>query len=265
MTSTRARAIEKTRSWAEGAVSILITPTSPPSKHKCHALGSLKASAEPQRCYLEELPTELLQQIFFTALNGNLLKASPRVAIKLSGSDAVRQAAFFLCFYSPNIAKIQKHFEFRSILSEVCVPVPFWELRSMTHAVLNSSWCKWSWVKNFLYGLLTNVVCRFERDYTSKVDEKTTHYLRWICQHQEKEITELAIRVLHGEGPGGEQVGIGMNLFDISINSYPDECGDDVFDFLYDTDTWTEFDTFRLRCNAFGNKQLNAGQLNDCY
>ena len=265
MLSMRARTLKRTRSRAEGPVSIRIAPTSPPSKRKCHSLGSAKASAEPQRCYLEGLPAELLQQIFFTALNGNLLKASPRVAVKLSGSDAVRQAAFFLCFYSPDIAKIRDHFEFRGILSDICVPVPFWELRSMTHAVLNSSWCKWSWVKNFLYGLLTNAVYRFERDYTSNVDEKTTHYLRWICQHREKKITDLAIRELHGKGPGGEDVGIGINLFDISINSYPDECGDDVFDFLYDTDTWTDFDTFRLQCNAFGSKQLKAGQLNDYY
>jgi hypothetical protein len=265
MVSTRAQALKGTRSRAKRPISILITPTSPPSKRKCHGLDSLKASARPQWCYLEELPTELLQQIFFTALNGNLLKASPRVAVKLSGSDAVRQAAFFLCFYSPDIAKIRDHFEFRGILSDVCVPVPFWELRSMTRAVLNSSWCKWGWVKNFLYGLLTNVVCRFERDYTSNVDEETIHCLRRICQHREKEITDLAITELHGKGPSGEQVGIGINLFDISINSYPDECGDDVFDFLYDTDTWTEFDIFRLRCNAFGSKQLKAGQLNDYY
>jgi hypothetical protein len=265
MASTRAWALKGTRSRAKRPVSILITPTSLSSKRKCHGLGSSKASAEPQRCYLEELPTELLQQIFFTALNGNLLKASPRVAVKLSGSDAVRQAAFFLCFYSPDIAKIRDHFEFRGILSDVCVPVPFWELRSMTRAVLNSSWCKWSWVKNFLYGLLTNAVCRFERDYASHVDEETTHCLRRICQHREKKISDLAIRELHGKGPRGEQVGIGINLFDISINSYPDECEDDVFDFLYDTDTWTEFDTFRLRCNAFGSKQLKAEQLNDYY
>lgn len=265
MGSTRAPALKGTRSRAKRPISILNTPTSPPSKRKCHGLDSLKASAGPQRCYLEELPTELLQQIFFTALNGNLLKASPRVAVKLSGSDAVRQAAFFLCFYSPDIAKIREHFEFRSILSDVCVPVPFWELRSMTHAVLNSSWCKWSWVKNFLYGLLTNAVCRFQRDYASDVDEETIHCLRRICQHREKEITYLAITELHGKGPRGEQVGIGINLFDISINSYPDECGDDVFDFIYDTDMWTEFDTFRLRCNTFGSMQLKAGQLNDYY
>jgi len=265
MLSTRARTLKRTRSRAEGPVSIRTAPTSPPSKRKCHGLGSAKASAQPQRCYLEGLPTELLQQIFFTALNGNLLKASPRVAVRLSGSDAVRQAAFFLCFYSPDIAKIRNHFEFRGILSDICVPVPFWELRSMTRAVLNSSWCKWSWVKNFLYGLLTNAVYRFERDYTSKVDEKTTHYLRRICQHREKKIRDLAIRELHGKGPRGEDVGIGINLFDISINSYPDECGDDVFDFLYDNDMWTDFDILRLQCNAFGSKQLKAGQLNDYY
>src|SRR5206468_2139754 len=137
MVSTRARALKRTRSRAEGPFSILITPIIPPSKRKCHGLRSAKAPAEPQKCYLEGLPTELLQQIFFTALNGNLLKASPRVAVKLSGSDAVRQAAFFLCFYSPDIAKIRDHLQFKGILSDVCVPVPFWELRSMTHAVLN--------------------------------------------------------------------------------------------------------------------------------
>jgi hypothetical protein len=265
MLSTRARTLKRTRSRAEGPVSIRIAPTSPPSKRKCHGLSSAKASAEPQRCYLEGLPAELLQQIFFTALNGNLLKASPRIAVKLSGSDAIRQAAFFLCFYSPDIAKIRDRFEFRGILSDICVPVPFWELRSMTRAVLNSSWCKWSWVKNFLYGLLTNVVYRFERDYTSNVDEKTTHYLHWICQHREKKIADLAGMELRGRGPGGEDVGIGINLLDISINSYPDECGDDVFDFLHDTDTWADFDIFRLQCNAFGSKQLEAEQLNDYY
>jgi hypothetical protein len=135
----------------------------------------------------------------------------------------------------------------------------------MTHAVLTSSWCKWSWVKNFLYDLLADAVYRFKQDYTSKVDDRTTYALHSICQHRNEKISTLAIREMHGKGPGGGSVGIGTNLFDISINSYPDKCEDDVIDFLGDTDTWTDFDIFRLRCNAFGSKQLNAGLLEDRY
>jgi hypothetical protein len=54
-------------------------------------------------CHLESLPAELLQQIFLTAMNGNLLTASPRIAVKLSGTKAVYRAAFLLAFYSHDI------------------------------------------------------------------------------------------------------------------------------------------------------------------
>ena len=48
---------------------------------------------------IDSLPTEILQLIFFVSLNGNLLRAAPRIAAKLSGSRNIYRTAFFVAVF----------------------------------------------------------------------------------------------------------------------------------------------------------------------
>ena len=117
---------------------------------------------------IEILSTEILQQIFFASLNGNLLKAIPRIAVKLSRSQNIYRTSFFIAFYHHKLLELRKEFRFEYLLPEVEEPLPFWELRSMVKAVLDSWWCKWSWVKNVLLGLRQKAALTFIRDYASR-------------------------------------------------------------------------------------------------
>jgi hypothetical protein len=103
---------------------------------------------------IETLPTEILQLIFFASLNGNLLRAAPRIAAKLSGSKNIYRTAFSLAFYHPHILQLREVFKFDYLLLQLELPIPSWEVRSMQKMVLDSRWCTFGWFRSLASELL---------------------------------------------------------------------------------------------------------------
>ena len=99
---------------------------------------------------LEALPTELLQQIFLNSMNGNLITASPVIAVKLSGQMVLYRAAFILAFYGHDIFKMFELHNLHSLIPMVSFSPSSWDVRSMTRAVLGSRWCTWGQVRLWL-------------------------------------------------------------------------------------------------------------------
>jgi hypothetical protein len=99
---------------------------------------------------------------FFFSLNGNLVKASAVIAVKLSKSQAFFRAAFFIVFYHRHILELRGFFHLHHLLLQVPTPMPYWELRSMAMAILDSRWCTQSWVENLVVGLRPLVFRKFQ-------------------------------------------------------------------------------------------------------
>src|SRR5205823_3839839 len=110
----------------------VMTIKRPPAALKAEVHATYHAAKRPRQntsSLFENLPTEILQQIFFAGLNGNLLKASPRIAVKLSGSQNIYRTSFFIAFYHHQILELRKEFRFEYLVPYIEVPVPAWELR----------------------------------------------------------------------------------------------------------------------------------------
>ncbi|KIV77801.1 hypothetical protein PV11_09581 [Exophiala sideris] len=105
---------------------------------------------DPRRNQLEALPAELLQQIFLTSMNGNLVQASPVIAVKLSGQTSFYRAAFLLAFYSHDVDKVFDIHRLHYFIPMLELPLSTWDVRSLTKAVLGSRWCSWERVKSWL-------------------------------------------------------------------------------------------------------------------
>ncbi|OCT50113.1 hypothetical protein CLCR_07758 [Cladophialophora carrionii] len=73
----------------------------------------------PHMSSLDSLPTEILEQIFLASLNGNLLLAAPRVAVRLSGSEALYRATFALAFFNHALESVLNHLGI-----SLLVPIP---------------------------------------------------------------------------------------------------------------------------------------------
>lgn len=116
---------------------------------------------------IESLPTEILELIFFGSLNGNLLRASPRIAVKLSRSKTIYRTAFLVAFYHPNILELRKAFKFQYLLPDLQTPIPSWEVRSMQKIVLDSRWCTFGWFKSQASELL-DYACDLYRNVYAK-------------------------------------------------------------------------------------------------
>lgn len=111
---------------------------------------SIPADQVPERCHLEALPAELLQQIFLTSVNGNLIRASPVIAVKLSGQPSFYRAAFLLAFFSHDVDKVFDIHRLHYFIPKLELPLSTWDVRSLTKAVLGSRWCNWGRVKSWL-------------------------------------------------------------------------------------------------------------------
>jgi hypothetical protein len=121
--------------------------TSPAAKRR--RTTSTDATKHPSHLSrIESLPTEILQLVFFASLNGNLLRASPRIAAKLSGSRNIYRTGFFIAFYHPHILELRDAFKFNYLLPHVESPISSWEVRSMQKIVLESRWCTFGWFKS---------------------------------------------------------------------------------------------------------------------
>ncbi|EXJ75967.1 uncharacterized protein A1O5_00475 [Cladophialophora psammophila CBS 110553] len=112
----------------------------------------------PEPCYLEALPAELLQQIFLASMNGNLLVASPLIAVKLSGMKALYHAAFLLAFFSHDVDRQFDIHKLHFLIPRLELPLSSWDIRNMTKAILASRWCTWGQVKLWLAANLRYVV-----------------------------------------------------------------------------------------------------------
>jgi hypothetical protein len=117
---------------------------------------------------LERQPSEFLQQIFFGALNGNILRASRRIAVKLS-NQAVYWTAF-VAFYHQNPVELRTLYNY--LLPEITTQIPYWEIRSMVKIVLDSRWCTWGWFKTLYWELLRDAVFRFKQLATKEISNK---------------------------------------------------------------------------------------------
>lgn len=206
-------------------------------------------------CHLESLPAEILQQIFFTSLNGNLIRASPRIALKLS-NQAVYRTAFIVAFYHQNLVELCDLYKY--LLPQITTQIPYWELRTMVKIVLDSRWCTWGWFKTLYFDLLNDAVARLEQLKSVEISEtakKTISGIRDRSAHW----CELASKGLHGKDQDGRMVELDCNPYDICLTTYRgtsldiDSDDNDVNDSLVDdTIHW------RLRLFAFGTIPMDA-------
>jgi hypothetical protein len=206
-------------------------------------------------CHLESLPTEILQQIFFTALNGNLIRASPRIGLKLS-NQAVYRTAFIVAFYHQNLVELRDLYKY--LLPQITTQIPYWELRTMVKIVLDSRWCTWDWFKTLYFDLLNDAVARLEQLKSVEISEtamKTISGIRDRSAHW----CELASKGLLGKDQDGRMVELDCNPYDIRLTTYRTvslETDSDDSDanepLLEDTIHW------RLRLFAFGTIPMDA-------
>jgi hypothetical protein len=164
---------------------------------------------------IECLPTELLQIIFFTCFNGNLLRAAPRIAAKLSGSRSIYGTAFFVAFYHPHLAELRDGFKFDYLLSDSQKVIPSWEVRSMQKIVLDSRWCTYGWFRGLARELLDYAFNVYRDVYATKLDRKVLDKLDKL---QKKRKGTL---FFGGLDPSGQYIELIMDPFNLSINVWP--------------------------------------------
>jgi len=206
-------------------------------------------------CHLENLPAEIVQQIFFTALNGNLIRASPRIGVKLS-NQAVYRTAFIVAFYHQNLVELRDLYKY--LLPQITTQIPYWELRTMVKVVLDSRWCTWDWFKALYFDLLDDAVARLEQLKSVEISEtamKTIGGIRDRSAHW----CDVASKGLHGKDQDGRMVELDCNPYDIRLTTYrtasPETDSDDNEadgPSLEDTVHW------RLRLFAFGTIPMDA-------
>jgi hypothetical protein len=112
---------------------------------------------------LESLPTEILQQVFITAANGNLIAASPVVGMKLSGSGGFYCATFMMAFYSHMASEMFEVHQLRSYKKHLGAVISSWDVRSLTRAILEGVWCTYGLVKSWLDATLRYAIDEFRR------------------------------------------------------------------------------------------------------
>ena len=168
-------------------------------------------------CPLEQLPAEILQQIFFGALNGNLIRASPRIAAKLS-DQAVYRTAFLVAFYHQSLVELHELYAY--LLPEVVTKIPYWELRSMVKIVLDSKWCTWGWFRGLYFELMDDAVTRFQRLATKKISETSVEMISSLKERSMK-LADLSNRGLQGRDKDDRLVELDCNPFDICLQTYP--------------------------------------------
>ncbi|OCT46642.1 hypothetical protein CLCR_01857 [Cladophialophora carrionii] len=208
-------------------------------------------------CHLENLPDELLQQVFLTAMNGNLLTASPRIAVKLSGTKAVYRAAFLLAFYSHDVDKMFSAYNLHYLVPILDLPLSSWDVRSMTRAVLNSSWCTWGQVRMWLADNLAYAITKFQA--VSKQRSLPLWFSRFTGGPND--LGTLLARCLSGVDEENRSLALEMCMWDIRLTRDSDiyedeESKDAVTQQNYDLNAYTaDWDTeliFHCQMRVFG-------------
>lgn len=172
--------------------------------------------ASSNRCILEELPAELLAQIFLTSMNGNLLIASPRAAVKLSGSWKVYHASFLIAFYGHDLYSMFDMFDIFYLAPMISSPSS-WEIRSMTHAVLNSGWCTWGLCKALLR--LNLEIAAYDLQKSCDVDSESIEEF----MNRGIDVEDLIQASWSGDTPEGDFLELETNVFDLRLTNTPKE------------------------------------------
>lgn len=193
---------------------------SPAAKRQRAGTDDVKKSSPISR--IESLPTEILQLIFFGSLNGNLLRASPRIAIKLSGSKTIYRTAFLVAFYHSNILELRKAFNFDYLLSDVELPIPGWEVRSMQKIVLDSRWCTFGWFKGLASELLDYAYNLYRNVYAKDLPPEAFKRLDEVLDGREN---LLKLRYAGGGGTdaNGTYIELGVDPFGLEINVWSED------------------------------------------
>jgi hypothetical protein len=204
-------------------------------------------------CRLEQLPSDILQQIFFAALNGNLLRASPRIATKLS-SRAVYRTAFFVAFYHQNLVELGSLYKY--LLPEITTKIPYWELRSMIKIVLDSRWCTWGWFKTLHSELMQDAVSRFKQIATKEISSGSKEMLSGI-QDGSTTWHDLAGYALHGTGENDLVIELDCSPFNICLTTCPAASMENDYD--ENGNEWEDAVQWRLDLCAFGTIPMHGG------
>lgn len=171
---------------------------------------------------IESLPTEILQLIFFGSLNGNLLRASPRVAIKLSGSKTIYRAAFLVAFYHSHILELRKAFKFSYLLADLEVPIPSWEVRSMQKIVLDSRWCTFGWFKGLASELLDYAYNLYRNVYAKDLSPEAFQKLDQVLEPRDN-LLDLEYAGSGGVDSKGRYIELVLNPFSLEIMAWPED------------------------------------------
>ncbi|KAJ9602320.1 hypothetical protein H2200_013175 [Cladophialophora chaetospira] len=226
--------------------------------NKRRKTSASKEDAVPASCHLESLPVELLQQIFLTSMNGNLLTASPRVAVKLSGTKAVYRAAFLLAFYSHDINNMFDLYGLHYLVPILDVPLSSWDIRSMTRAVLNSRWCTWGQVKLWLRD---NLCCAVEQLLAVAKPSKSHAIDIEKFMRGETRLGSLSGRAWWAEDVEKHSWQLETDMWDVRLERdadvYDDEMAKDVeYEQLFNHDEftaeWTNELKFQYQMRIFG-------------
>lgn len=218
-------------------------------------LGDAKCQSNP--CYLEALPTELLQQIFLVSMNGHLITASPLIAIKLSGQTPVYRAAFLLAFFSHDVDKLFNIHKLHSMIPMLDLPLSSWDVRSMTRAVLNSRWCTWGQVKAWL---LHNLKYASMQLLESANPDKNRAWIEEYLQGGQTEVDPLFGRCWWAEDEQRRMWQLEPDIFDIrltrdaDIYHGPSDEEDDDQDYFQDSFTaeWNAELVLQCQMRIFG-------------
>jgi hypothetical protein len=196
---------------------------SSPAAAKRRRTNSTDAPEPPSHLSrIESLPTEILQLVFFASLNGNLLRASPRIAAKLSGSRNIYRTAFFIAFYHPHILELRDAFKFNYLLPDVKSPIPSWEVRSMQKIVLDSRWCTFGWFKSLASELLDYAYNLWRKVYAADVPPQSPDRTDLLPRDRD-DLLALCDRACGAENAIGEYVELVIDPFNLSINIWPKE------------------------------------------
>ncbi|EXJ64964.1 hypothetical protein A1O7_01303 [Cladophialophora yegresii CBS 114405] len=190
-------------------------------------------------------------------MNGNLLTASPRIAVKLSGTQAVYRAAFLLAFYSHDVDNMFTIYNLHYLVPILDLPLSSWDVRSMTRAVLNSSWCTWGQVKMWLSDNLLYAITQFQAIAKEKC---LPLFIKRFLEGQ-SDLEVLLGRCMSGEDEDNRWLQLETCMWDVRLQRdsdiYEDEQEKDAaIDRNYDLNAYTadwDFELiFQCQMRVFG-------------
>jgi hypothetical protein len=229
-------------------------------------LNPSRLSRPSHQSRIECLPTEILQIIFFTSLNGNLLRAAPRIAAKLSGSRSIYRTAFFVAFYHPHLVQLRDAFKFDYLLPDVEKAILSWDIRSMQKIVLDSRWCTYGWFRGLACELLDYAYNLYRTVYAAGVPSQSLDGLDKL-QSKREDILSLSERGGGAIDAGGQYIELVLDPFNLSINIWAEDTEDEEDEHGH----WDEEDAcdkarrWHLQLRGIGSIPLRSERLRSSY